>query len=246
MPNGGSDCCGTCWFNNANDGQAGMARQPNTKDVVCTIRNLEIPQPFWTYCINHPHHNYEKIDVPIGPVYINDGYPYSRKLWMQPPDTPEVREKLLGLLDKIDEQTAKVYPLPMNFDHEIIKQLQFFKEMRAIESLLRIAQYDMSLHEVKLPPMVENKPVIVGQAIEALLEISNGDYLDKVSMYIQLGVHDDYNKDKDGYAPIRYHLVRGLKYCPQPEAEKLLRLALQDPHSEVKAFAQEILDQKYR
>ena len=57
MPNGGSDCCGTCWFNSANEGKPGYREGPPPRKVRCTIRGLEI-------------------EVPIGPVYVTDDYPY--------------------------------------------------------------------------------------------------------------------------------------------------------------------------
>ena len=63
MPNGGSDCCGTCWFNSKNNGEQGYHGSEKEGVAICTIRNLEIPDPFWTYCANHPHHNQNKIDL---------------------------------------------------------------------------------------------------------------------------------------------------------------------------------------
>ena len=65
MPNGGSDCCGTCWFNSKNSGEQGYQGSEKEGVVKCTIRNLEIPDPFWTYCANHPHHNQNKIFITL-------------------------------------------------------------------------------------------------------------------------------------------------------------------------------------
>ena len=55
MPNGGSDCCGTCWFNRENQVEAGYAHMSEAEPAYCEIRNLDIPNPFYTCCANHPH-----------------------------------------------------------------------------------------------------------------------------------------------------------------------------------------------
>jgi hypothetical protein len=57
MPNGSLDCCGTCCCNSKNKGELGYDSSKKEGVAICTIRNLEIPDPFWTYCANHPHHN---------------------------------------------------------------------------------------------------------------------------------------------------------------------------------------------
>ena len=69
MPNGGSDNCGTCWFNSKNEGQPGYHGAEKEGIVICTIRNLEIQNPFYTYCPNHPAHNPEKIEKPLGDIH---------------------------------------------------------------------------------------------------------------------------------------------------------------------------------
>lgn len=61
MPNGGSDCCGTCWFNEANDGEVGFPKNKSDRAKKCMIRGFEINNPFWTYCANHPHHNPDQL-----------------------------------------------------------------------------------------------------------------------------------------------------------------------------------------
>jgi hypothetical protein len=86
MPNGGSDCCGTCWFNSTHEGKAGIFDVPAGAEVRCVIRDLVIENPFWTYCVNHPHHNPDQINLPIGPVYVDaGGYPYRRQVWVESP-----------------------------------------------------------------------------------------------------------------------------------------------------------------
>ena len=98
MPNGGSDCCGTCWFNARNKGEAGYGDADDPEPNFCTIRGLAIENPFWTYCGNHPHRRPDRDPIPIGPVFIDaGGYPYGRKQWQPSPDTEEVRQHLLEL-----------------------------------------------------------------------------------------------------------------------------------------------------
>ena len=248
MPNGGSDCCGTCWFNSKNEGEPGYHGSEKAGVVICTIRNLEIPDPFWTYCANHPHHNKNKIELPLGPVYVGDDYPYSRKVWVGPPDTEQIRLKLLELLDKITNDAEYKYPSETDLEEEVIKQLTALKEERAVDGLRRIIQFDVEAYRDMNNFLVRNKAIVVGQAIEALLEITNGAYLEEVQGFINYGIEKgatmDYNPEKDNFAAIRYHLVRGLRYAESEQAEALLRQALQDPHHEVKAFAYEVLQQK--
>ena len=69
MPNGGSDCCGTCWFNRSNSGQRGSVNFNRDIPSFCEIRQLAIPNPFYTYCANHPYHRPNRDPIPIGPVY---------------------------------------------------------------------------------------------------------------------------------------------------------------------------------
>ena len=42
MPNGGSDCCGTCWFNAKNKGEKGYGHAKDPEPAFCTIRALPI------------------------------------------------------------------------------------------------------------------------------------------------------------------------------------------------------------
>jgi hypothetical protein len=247
MPNGGSDCCGTCWFNSKNNGEKGFfdSKKPV---VVCLIRNLEIRNPFWTYCANHPQHNEKKIDLPLGPVYISDGYPYSRKIFVNPPDNEEIRLKLLELLENISNELEFKYPSDTDFEEEIIKQLTSLKEIRAVEGLKRIINLDIEAYRNQINFITRNKAIIVGQAIEALLEITDGETIEDVQNYIHYGLEEitlnNYDQKNDNFAAIRYHLVRGLKHSKSEEAKELLMIALNDPHEEVRAFAEEILNDK--
>ena len=41
MPNGGSDCCGTCWFNRKNRGEKGYPKdRDNDVEPYCEIRHV--------------------------------------------------------------------------------------------------------------------------------------------------------------------------------------------------------------
>ena len=77
MPNGGSDNCGRCPFN-----QASMLVEDNPhqlKDSFCTIRNLPIRNPLWTYCWNRR----SRSEKPQGPVFTQGIYEngYCRIPW---------------------------------------------------------------------------------------------------------------------------------------------------------------------
>lgn len=244
MPNGGSDCCGTCWFNSNNEGKTGSHGAIKETIARCVIRDIEIPKPFWTYCANHPHHNKQKISVAIGPIYINDGYPYSRKLWKKAPDNEAVRLKLLKLLDEMNMEQIQTYLTETDFEVELIKQLQDCKEKRAIPGLINFLKLDLSNYRVTPPLLIRNKAIIAGIAIEALLVISEGDQLDAVKHFIMLGLNgldlDTYDYNKDNFAIIRYHLVRGMRHVKKELAREILETAMRDPHPEIKTFATEI------
>lgn len=142
MPNGGGDCCGTCWFNEKNEGQAGYehADTPGL-DNFCTIRGLPLRVPFYTYCANHPHKNPSRIELPIGPVWegTSDNY---REIWKLSPDEEEVRQALLALLVQIEEELQLEYPAGMSLDDIVIWQLGEFREKRAVDNLQRIVGFD--------------------------------------------------------------------------------------------------------
>lgn len=108
MPNGGSDCCGTCWFNRANGGQAGSSNHNREIPSYCEIRQLAIDNPFYTYCANHPYRMQDRFAIPIGPVsvYAGDGWSNERKVWIEAPDTEEIRQSLLSLLADIYDHHA--------------------------------------------------------------------------------------------------------------------------------------------
>ncbi|MDE2875493.1 MAG: hypothetical protein OXU69_02520 [Gemmatimonadota bacterium] len=149
MPNGGSDCCGTCWFNRANGGEAGSANHDHSIPSHCEIRDLAIEDPFYTYCANHPYRLHRKAPVPFGPVYVHvesfeksDGvteFRSERKPWKDAPDTEEIRSQLLGLLED-PGNLSDHYPFyGDDLLRVVVDELERLREGRAIPILERIA-----------------------------------------------------------------------------------------------------------
>lgn len=128
MPNGGSDCCDTCWFNVRNkDGMVASDRvyhiKQHIKDfltrlipdlVYCEIRGFETKFAANTFCANHAHRNPERLATPIGPVFKNiwlKGSCFENSVvWRLSPDTEEIRDTLLELAANIDEKPKDEYP----------------------------------------------------------------------------------------------------------------------------------------
>ncbi len=50
MPNGGSDNCAACGFNEVNRGEWAHPRPPVSANAYCTIRSIRVNNPLWTYC----------------------------------------------------------------------------------------------------------------------------------------------------------------------------------------------------
>lgn len=244
MPNGGSDCCITCWFNSKNFEKDTYQEIDIYEKINCSIRNLKIEDAMGTYCVNHPHHNPKKSKLPIGPVYIDDQYPFTRKVWVAAEDSEQVRLNLLELLNNIKYKES-VNPASINFKEEIIYHLRVLKEKRAIEGLKEIIEFGIAFPCKTNGRLFNKKNIIIGHAIEALLDISNGEEINDVEKIIDLGINKtstkQYSRKKDSCAVIRYHLVRALKFVKSNKAIELLTVALSDPHSEIQAFAKEIL-----
>ena len=249
MPNGGSDCCGTCWFNGVNNGVAGYPDRSKLDGAqfVCEIRGIEIERPFWTYCANHPHHNRERVEVPVGPVFVcEDGF--SRHEWLPGPDSAVIRRKLVELLNAIPEQPTSEYPSPTSFDEQVIAQLVQLDERTAIPGLKRVAAFD----PFACPPgnFQRFRAVLVGHAIEALARLAGDAALIDVQRCLRCGhgvVPTDSREGDataDPAAVVRYHAVRGLRFCRSPEARQMLTDATRDPHPEVAAFAKGMLAER--
>ena len=167
MPNGGSDCCGTCWFNARNKGEAGYDHADDPEPNFCTIRNLAIDDPFWTYCGNHPYRRPDRDPIPLGPVFVAEG-DHGRKVWQQSPDTEDVRQHLLELLRTITEQPGEEYPAGIHADELVVWQLGEFRERRAIVDLQRIAAF---APEASGGRFGRTRESLVGAARDALAKI---------------------------------------------------------------------------
>lgn len=245
MPNGGSDCCGTCWFNSENNGG-----QPESVDdfvtdrkVRCTIRGINIQDPFGTYCANHPNHHSGKIKIPIGPVYITEGYPYPRKVWLKSPDDEQIRLKLLEILNDINLNYIIRYFSPTSPVKIVMQQLAEFKEKRAIPKLIEIIQFNKDKLIDSETSKIDDKSYIIGRAIHTLLEIDGDRYLNDVKHFIDFGLKDfknKYNEDEDKVSAVRYHLIKGLQHCKQEVAFSLLLKSRQDPNASIRKCAKGI------
>ena len=154
MPNGGSDCCGTCWFNRRNQGERDwLPHADRTIPPHCEIREIVIEDPFYTYCANHPHRRPNRDPIPIGPVMRHGGWEEERRVqagqpdvlvstenpryvWKPSPDSEEIRQHLLNLLDGVFEHMSRDrYPIGTGLGETIIRQLGEFREQRAVRHL---------------------------------------------------------------------------------------------------------------
>ena len=144
MPNGGSDNCGTCWFNRKNQGaRGGLGHTDNPEPPHCEIRNEPIEDPFYTYCANHPHRRSGRDPIPIGPILVGQaigGFAFKRVIWKPSPDAEDIRQHLLDLLAETEETAAAdAYPAYPSVMQTVVWQLGEFQERRAMEMLQRLA-----------------------------------------------------------------------------------------------------------
>ncbi len=141
MPNGGSDCCGTCWFNARNQGERGFRNADHRIAPYCVIRRLPIGRPFYTYCANHPHRRASRDRISMGPVYGGDD---SNNRWVRKPspDNDLVRQHLLDLLKEIPEWRGQEYPIGYYCEEVVVWQLGEFKEKRARQGLRHLITLD--------------------------------------------------------------------------------------------------------
>jgi len=236
MPNGGSDCCGTCWFNSKNKGEPGYHGADEPGDVQCTIRDLIIPSPFYTYCINHPHHNPERVSVPIGPVYVGEG----REIWVEAPDTEKVHTELIRLLSAIPETPEPEYPFGLCLADQIVQQVGVLKENKAVEGLKRVIAFDPTLATGK--PFFQDYRTTIGFAIESLAMILADEAIPEIERNIRLGI--DNEEQEERFAVIRYFAVRALAHCSTDKALLLLNEASSDPDPKIAALAEELKQRK--
>ncbi len=170
MPNGSSDCCGTCWFNTKNKDEAGYGHRRDSGPDYCKIRQLEIVNPMYTYCANHPHRFPDKFALPIGPVFVGDSTG-EREFWKPAPDTEEIRLGLLDLVSRITEKPSTEYPIGIYRDELVIYQLGEFREQRAVMHLQRIANFDPNTESGE--PFNRMRTSTIKAAVEALRKIQS-------------------------------------------------------------------------
>ena len=95
---------------------------------------MTIEDTFYTYCANHPHRRPERDSIPIGPVtrYAGDGMSNYREVWIPSPDSEEIRQHLLELLESLFENISEDwYPIGPDVSEAVICQLGEFREPRA-------------------------------------------------------------------------------------------------------------------
>ena len=109
----------------------------------CEIRDVAIDDPFYTYCANHPHRRPERDPIPIGPIMEHGGFKleslgdeHPRVVWKRSPDSEDIRQHLLTLLESIaEEMNQDRYPLGIGLGETIVWQLGEFGEQRAVREL---------------------------------------------------------------------------------------------------------------
>ena len=105
------------------------------------IRDLPIPNPFYTYCANHPYHRPNRDPIPIGPVYVH-GKSDGREVWQPSPDTEKIRQHLLDIVSAPGEHIDG-YPFFSAPPHVMaIEQLLDFGDQRVVEALEDLVQRD--------------------------------------------------------------------------------------------------------
>ena len=167
MPNGGSDCCGTCWFNPR--ARAASEGDPAQRTIghYCEIRGLAIERAYWTYCANHPHRSPARDPIPIGPVMV--GKDLVREIWQLSPDTEAIRLHLLELAARIEEEPRREYPMGAYRDEVVVWQLGEFREKRAVPKLERVAGFDPNASAGE--PLFRSRKTLVELARRALIRI---------------------------------------------------------------------------
>jgi|TARA_Y100000310_G_C20579012_1_gene761998 hypothetical protein len=262
MPNGGPDNCGECIFKKSFLAPKSSTDEPENplfperKVYNCTIRDLEIENPYWTYCANHWHHNPDHIDTPIGPVYVYDEEENRRAVWELSPDTEKIRAGLLELIANMKETPSAPFPSPTQLDEEIIKQLMEFREERAVPHLRRIIKFNPMETPVGDNRVGRHRVQTVALAVEALASIEGDRALDELETALRMGLSDDdVELDASGdqetelsgplSAPIeliRSKAVMGLSHCSLDKAKPLLERAKNDPSPIVSEIANNVLN----
>jgi hypothetical protein len=257
MPNGGPDNCATCIYNLSYDKEIGW--QKNDGESHCILRNIVSDNPFYTYCVNQNLHNPRDIKEPIGPVYQAAGLSHTRLVWKDSPDTPQIREALLYHLDGIQMDKLDEFPTTTKFEQEMIRHLMFIAERAAAPGLRKLLAAEVDLENDSKEQVLDTKLPLVGIAVEALASLTGDHFIGAVpSAYLNPfnriwhinALSEDLMsllpKDFDGSgrddtidltAVVRYHFVRGLRFCSSKVSKPELVSFTKDPDKTVAAMA---------
>ena len=108
----------------------------------CEIRDQPIRDPYYTYCANHPKRRSVRDPIPIGPILVAEaasGFAHKRVPLKFSPDTEEIRQHLIDLLNKPKETDAgDTYPAYPRVIDTIIWQLGQFRERGAVGPLQKM------------------------------------------------------------------------------------------------------------
>lgn len=170
MPNGGSDNCNSCRFNERNEGRSGYPREVHHGSIRCILRDVEITNTHWTYCSNHPNSNPNRHELPVGPVDKHDGVSGRRIPPYASPDTPEIRDGLLHLLSGMSGDRRA-----LGVELTAIKQLGQWKEPKAVDGLRRVLTFEDD-RGAELAYALISLALILGEGAERGLEL----HLDRV------------------------------------------------------------------
>lgn len=194
MPNGGSDNCGTCWFNRPNEGKAGYNEKPEKVfiDSYCMIREMKIDNPYYTYCANHPHHNPKRIEFPVGPVYIMGEK--GREVWMKSPENPKIIKKLLEALSDIDEASGRRYPYGLGIHEAMMLQVAEYDEAIVLPELKRILAFDIRDEEDGNFGSPRKRIVFI--AMDVLCDMAGEDALDDLEQFLERNIIKAKNGDR--------------------------------------------------
>ena len=108
MPNGGTDNCIFCPFNDKT--MAATEAERRQRVGFCTLRSIPVNNGMGVNsCVNHPHHNQLGITIPIGPVFVSSYHMVWRYIAVKSPDSEEIRTLLLSLLQDIHEEPREEY-----------------------------------------------------------------------------------------------------------------------------------------
>ena len=93
----------------------------------------------------------------------------NREIWKPSPDTEEIRQHLLTLLDQMGEEPISEYPIGIYADELVVWQLGELREQRAVQRLQRIASFQQDITEAG--PFSRTRQNLVQLVQEALDKI---------------------------------------------------------------------------